>query len=1157
MKKMCKILAAILSLQMLLGGVTTASASEEIILQLETNDGASSIRDDGSAYVLWYGSGKVWWDNVNVPESGSYKVTLRANAGGTNPNGAKPIISVDGKTVINTTYIPTNNYGPYNEFVLGEIGLLAGNHTIMIANTDRTDSANIIADWLKLEKVGAYPLGNLEDETRYTADICSNKNGVTEITDGDQKAAEFSEYGYVSYNVNSQNEEVYILSASIKTDEGIKIGVYAGDNQKLEKMIEPSADAYKIQELGRILIPSGTTKIKIKAEELSGSAAISDIIFTKLKPGYPAAVDMGYLKVEFEDFGPGGEGVDYHDNKPGKDDTFYVDGYGDVDVGKHSGGLCVGASGGEWLKYHVTIPKTGTYKINVRAAKPGTNTFALVFGESDEPISKTMTATSSWSDYQDFDFGLVELAAGSLTITAEESAGNANLDYFELEQVNTDFSVYSIFTGDDAVVDERVLNRGTDVFSVYFNNDINPESVSGTLVDITSQDGTEILSDISSMNNELKILLKKSLDYEKEYTLTISGISGEYGSLKGQYTATFKTGDNESDFASSSVEITNCDIDYESVTVKGIVKSSQNIGISGRTVTLSVQGEGLNVASAVVSVSETDGQFEFNWQIPQGSNPGTYTFTVTEEYGNSDDGFGIYTSQEYEEQIIGELKLTTRESDVLSWFNSYQPIIGIDVEADTEGFESSDVLLRHFIGADITSVQNLLIEYNKYLALETINNADAEKAEQFLADNDKCAAIGIDASADDVIVTNRQGFINDVTALGDTSEPELFKAEYEKLLDKWIAAEFSKTNVNLTVSNLSAYVGTGVKIPVKFTQAQTDVKKVNLVVESTNSAIINSLTSQGVTADVTEVASQGTKFCLNVSYNEVKEITELGEIQFTAPSLGQHIITISGSVEFEKEYNDKKISFKTEIVPVNVTITVSSQPGYSKPTGGGGGGGASSPSTPSQNKPSQDTTSPDTPSQGADVNETVQNTKFSFSDIDSVNWAKESINYLLNKNVVSENKEKMFYPDRNVTREEFVKMIILAVGAEEMNAVAEFSDVSEDSWFYPYVASAYKAGLIYGNDKGEFGTGQNITRQDMSVILSRALQLAGYEVLTDDAEQFADHDEISDYAVDAIYNMRRLGIMNGVGDNMCSPRSNATRAMAAKMIFDIMKAVGR
>ena len=118
----------------------------------------------------------------------------------------------------------------------------------------------------------------------------------------------------------------------------------------------------------------------------------------------------------------------------------------------------------------------------------------------------------------------------------------------------------------------------------------------------------------------------------------------------------------------------------------------------------------------------------------------------------------------------------------------------------------------------------------------------------------------------------------------------------------------------------------------------------------------------------------------------------------------------------------------------------------------------------------------------------VDETASAFDDIDGVEWAREAINYLAAKGIVSGKAEKTFAPNDNITREEFVKILVSAFGINSDGAELDFSDVSKDDWFYPYLSKAVASGVVSGYDNGRFGTGDCITRQDICVMIQRIMQ---------------------------------------------------------------------
>lgn len=171
-----------------------------------------------------------------------------------------------------------------------------------------------------------------------------------------------------------------------------------------------------------------------------------------------------------------------------------------------------------------------------------------------------------------------------------------------------------------------------------------------------------------------------------------------------------------------------------------------------------------------------------------------------------------------------------------------------------------------------------------------------------------------------------------------------------------------------------------------------------------------------------------------------------------------------------------------------------------------------------------------------------------FSDIEDVSWAAGAINALAAKGIVSGRGNNMFAPKDNITREEFVKMCVVLFKIPTGNDISlNFADVNSESWYYPYIKTAYGAGVIKGTSETSFGVGSYITRQDAAVIINNCMEK--FNLKPGDAEAFADWESISDYAKDAVMNMRKSNIISGYEDGSFLPKNNITRAEAAKMLY--------
>ena len=221
----------------------------------------------------------------------------------------------------------------------------------------------------------------------------------------------------------------------------------------------------------------------------------------------------------------------------------------------------------------------------------------------------------------------------------------------------------------------------------------------------------------------------------------------------------------------------------------------------------------------------------------------------------------------------------------------------------------------------------------------------------------------------------------------------------------------------------------------------------------------------------------------------------------------------------------------------------SSNSGSSSSSGGNRGGGSGGSIGGTKTYP---TVVPDTDNKDIELNYYV------FDDLDGVEWAREPICKLAEMGVLRGKEYRLFYPNDNITREEFVKMLTVAYKLNIENKTAKFTDVNADDWFMPYVAAALENGIVNGVSDDMFGTGQNITRQDLAVMAYNAALKNGVEFNTEGVQKFSDDDKISDYAKTAVYALKSQDIVNGIDSKNFAPQDTATRAEAAKILYALI-----
>jgi len=171
-----------------------------------------------------------------------------------------------------------------------------------------------------------------------------------------------------------------------------------------------------------------------------------------------------------------------------------------------------------------------------------------------------------------------------------------------------------------------------------------------------------------------------------------------------------------------------------------------------------------------------------------------------------------------------------------------------------------------------------------------------------------------------------------------------------------------------------------------------------------------------------------------------------------------------------------------------------------------------------------------------------------FNDIGGKNWAITAINKLYEDKVVNGVSASKFAPDNKITRADFMVMLVKALDLKaEVNG--NFSDVNEGAYYYDAVGIAKALGIATGITADQFGPKDNLTRQDMVVLMNKALESKKLTLSksASDLSQFTDNTAVSAYAKDALALMAANGIINGSNDKI-DPKALSTRAQAAVVL---------
>ena len=169
-----------------------------------------------------------------------------------------------------------------------------------------------------------------------------------------------------------------------------------------------------------------------------------------------------------------------------------------------------------------------------------------------------------------------------------------------------------------------------------------------------------------------------------------------------------------------------------------------------------------------------------------------------------------------------------------------------------------------------------------------------------------------------------------------------------------------------------------------------------------------------------------------------------------------------------------------------------------------------------------------------------------FTDIGG-HWGKDAIIYLAHEGIVKGDPESTFRPNDNISRAEFTAMINRAMELSEKETLT-FTDVANDSWYYDEIAKAVEDGYANGYPDNLFKPGNNISRQEASVMIGRALYLEELDRVTN---KFKDDRAIASWARGYVNVVKEAKYIEGA-DNIFRPIDRITRAEAATILYRVL-----
>ncbi|MCF2944658.1 S-layer homology domain-containing protein [Paenibacillus tarimensis] len=168
-----------------------------------------------------------------------------------------------------------------------------------------------------------------------------------------------------------------------------------------------------------------------------------------------------------------------------------------------------------------------------------------------------------------------------------------------------------------------------------------------------------------------------------------------------------------------------------------------------------------------------------------------------------------------------------------------------------------------------------------------------------------------------------------------------------------------------------------------------------------------------------------------------------------------------------------------------------------------------------------------------------------FTDITG-HWASSAISRAAQLGIVNGYSDGSFRPNQSTTRAEFVVMAARAFNWETDASTKKFKDAGKvPDWAAAAVSAAVEKGLISGYPDGTFRPKNELTREELAVIMAKLLKL---NTKQEGSLNFRDADHINQWAKPYVAAMVEAGLMNGVGNSKFAPDQPATRAEVIAML---------
>lgn len=196
------------------------------------------------------------------------------------------------------------------------------------------------------------------------------------------------------------------------------------------------------------------------------------------------------------------------------------------------------------------------------------------------------------------------------------------------------------------------------------------------------------------------------------------------------------------------------------------------------------------------------------------------------------------------------------------------------------------------------------------------------------------------------------------------------------------------------------------------------------------------------------------------------------------------------------------------------------------------------------------TSKPNSANQSIVTHEIFIDQKNTFRDVPLSHWAKKDIERMSDLGIIQGRSEGTFQPDQPITRQEFLKMLVLSAKNQVIKKPLSFIDITDDSWSKKFIDLGSAAGWINGEiyqGNRMFFPNRTINRLEAVAMMARTPRINDLP-----APEFIpgieDRKDIQTWGVQHVEKLLYYDWIKGYRDATFRPEKLLTRAEAVTML---------